>query len=108
MTFFRYLYYGTSLDERRGRLSREIKAGRLPKDVYVIALPEEETHLVSIHPGKELQKGYQKKSGLFVIGLAGSLEEAQDLSGSIIAMIYKKTGAFGIRQYFEPFMKETL
>ncbi|MBQ6550292.1 MAG: hypothetical protein IJL78_02660 [Lachnospiraceae bacterium] len=101
MKYFRYMWIGRSLDGRRTEVFRKLKSDSLPKSVYVLAVPETDTHVLDIYPGNVLKHKYFKKSQQIVIGLAGSYDEAQELSGSIVSSVYLETGSVRLLDYLE-------
>ena len=101
MKYFRYMWIGRSLDGKRTEMIRKMKANSLPKSVYVLAVPEWDTHVLDIYPGNVLKQKYFKKSGQIVIGIAGSYDEAAELSGSIISSIYLETGNVRLLDYLK-------
>lgn len=101
MRYFRYMWIGRSLDGRRTEVVRKLKAGTLPKSVYVLAVPESGTHVLDIYQGNVLKQKYFKKSQQIVIGIAGSYDEAAELSGSIIGSVYQSTGDVRLLNYLQ-------
>ena len=101
MKYFRYMWIGRSLDGRREEMIRKMKSDSLPKSVYVLAVPEGNTHVLDIYPGNVLKQKYFKKSGQLVIGLAGSYDEAAELSGSIIGSVYHETGSVRLLDFLK-------
>ena len=101
MKYFRYMWIGRSLDGKRAEMVRKLRSDSLPKSVYVLAVPEEDTHVLDIYPGNVLKQKYYKRSGQIVIGLAGSSDEAAELSGSIISSVYFRTGSFRLLDYLK-------
>ena len=99
MKYFRYMWIGRSLDGKRTEMLKKLKSDSLPKSVYVLAVPETDTHVLDIYPGNVLKQKYYKESGQIVIGLAGSYEEAQELSGSIVSSVYLETGDVRLLDY---------
>ena len=69
--------------------------------VYIITLASNEKKLRDIIPSRELiQKGYPKKN-LFVVGLAKGYDEAIEVAASIVDEVYRRTGTFAVRAYFD-------
>ena len=99
MKYFRYMWVSSSLDERRAELFRQLNENTVPEEVFLIGIPEENTHLLNIYPGEILKKNYYRESDELVIGLAGAKDEAEKLAGGIIRLVHEKTGGFDIRAY---------
>ena len=102
------MWIGRSLDGRRTEMIRKMKLNSLPKSVYVLAVPEWDTHVLDIYPGNVLKQKYFKKSGQIVIGMAGSYDEATELSGSIISSVYLQTGSVRLLDFLKDILQELL
>lgn len=101
MKYFRYMWIGRSLDGKRSEMLRKMKTDSLPKSVYVLAVPEENTHVLDIYPGNVLKQKFYKQSGQVVIGIAGSYDEATELCAGIISSIYLETGNVQLMDYLK-------
>ncbi len=99
MKYFRYMWIGSSLDEQRAELFRQLNENTAPEEIFLIGVPEEKTHLLNIYPGEILEKKYFRESGELVIGAAGSKEEAEEMAGGIIKLVYDRTGGYDILSY---------
>lgn len=100
------LYLGSSVRHRYRKVKWKImhNAGQLR--VYVITLASNEKNLLDIIPSWELMQKHYPKSGLFVVGLAGSYDEALELAGHIINDVYRTTGNFDVRSYIQQRRKQ--
>ena len=94
MKYWRRMWISPSLESGKTKLFRELKSGRLKTSVWLIALSESSGHLLDIYPGKALRQKYFRKSGQMVIGAAGTKEEAEELSASILYSSYMLSGGF--------------
>ena len=99
MNCFRYRWNGESISDKRKEVMQQLKRNRLPKTVYALVLPENDSSLLNIITGNYLKQDYYKKSGMTVVGAAGSKEEAMELSAQILDMIYKRNGNFDLKAY---------
>jgi len=94
MKYWRRMWVTPSLESGKAKLFRELKAGRPKKSVWLVALSESPGHLLDIYPGKALRQKYFRKSRQTVIAAAGTKEEAEELSASILYSSYMMTGNF--------------
>lgn len=96
------LYVGNSISHKKNRVKWKIihNAGQL--DIYVIALASNPSNLLDVIPAWELmQKSYPGKKEKYIIGLAGSYEEALEVVTTIINEVYSNTGQFQILNYLK-------
>ncbi len=94
MKYWRRMWISPSLEAGKVRLFRKFKSGRPDRSVWLIALSESSGHLLDIIPGKALRQKYFRKSAQTVIGAAGTKEEAEELSASILYSSYMLSGGF--------------
>ncbi len=101
MEWHKDLYAGESVRRRQRNVKWKImhNAGQLY--VYVITLASGESNLLDIIPSWELLQKHYPKSGLYVVGLAGSYREALELAGHIVNDVYKATGGFDVKRYLK-------
>lgn len=100
MKYWRRMWLTPSLESGKTKLFREFKAGRPDKSVWLVALSESPGHILDIYPGKTLRQKYYKKSGQVVIAAAGSKEEAEELSASILYSSFMQYGNFSAESIF--------
>ena len=93
------LYLGSSIRHRHRKIKWKIIHNVGQIRVYVITLASNEKNLLDIIPSWELMQKYYPKRGLFVVGLAGTYDEALELAGRIINDVYRTTGGFDVRSY---------
>ena len=101
MKYFRYMWVGDSLSENRRSIFNKLKKNSLPKDVFVLCLPDEKNRTMDIYPGNVLQQKYFRESEQIVVGLAGSQGEAYEMAGAVLGMIYKNYGTTDISAYVD-------
>ena len=97
MKYWRHMWISPSLQNDKAGLYRKIKRGKPDRSLWLIALSEDDTHLMDIYPWKTLCQKYYRKSQQIVIGAAKSKGEAEELSGYIIQEVYRRTGGFAIK-----------
>ena len=96
MKYWRRMMLAPSLESERAALYRKFRRGRPVGSVWVIALPEDTTHLMDIYPYRTLLQKHYRRSGQLVIAAASSKEEAEELSAAILAGVYRETGSFSV------------
>lgn len=101
MVWYEDLYVGESILHKTKKIKWKILHNAGQPSVYVITLASNEKNLLDIIPFRELmQKGYPKKN-LFVVGLAKGYDEAIEVAASIVDEVYRRTGTFAVRAYFD-------
>ncbi len=101
MKWYDNLYVGESIRHKADKVKWKIRHNAGQINIYVIALASNPQNLLDIIPAQELmQKGYPKR-GVFVIGLARGMEEAQLVVKQIIDEVYQETGGFQILPYLQ-------
>lgn len=101
MRWYKNLYAGESVRHKHKKIKWKIMHNGGQLRVYVITLASNTQNLLDIIPSWELMQKHYPKGQLYVIGLAGSYEEALETAGHIINEVYKNTGGFDIRSYIQ-------
>ena len=99
MRWYRELYTGDSIRRRHKKIKWKIMHNAGQIRVYAITLASGTQNLLDIIPSWELLQKHYPKQQLYVIGLAGSYDEALEVAGRIVSEVYKETGGFDIRRY---------
>lgn len=99
MKWYKNLYVGESISHKTKRVKWKIIHNAGQVDIYVITLASNPKNLLDLIPSWELMQKYYPKKDKYVIGLAGSYEEAIELAARIICEVYEATGTFRIRDY---------
>ncbi|MBR0085687.1 MAG: hypothetical protein IJL97_03960 [Lachnospiraceae bacterium] len=84
-----------------GKRLRADEDNKKLEKLYLIvlpALPEDLLDVLSYKAAKRLKKNYDE---LTVVGAAENREEAMKLAAVITAGVYRETGSFDIKRYFE-------
>ena len=100
------MWTSSSLDYDRSSLYEDLKNNSVKNAVYLVALPENDFHVMDIYPSKILKQNFFKKSDQWIIGAASTKEEAEELAASIINMVYQKTGKTDVASYLRPVLEE--
>lgn len=99
MKFYRRLYVGDSIeDPEKVKWKLMHNVGQF--SVYVIALAQSDDQLDIFHCAL-LKQRYYDRENLFVVGLAGSREEAVELVVAMMEETVEKTGEADIRGYIQ-------
>lgn len=97
MRWYSDLYVGPSLEESKHKVMKKIKQNKLVFDVYLIALPVSENHVLEMIP-----VCYTKPyPDLKVIGMARGKQEALGLVTEIIDEVFRITGTFDVAAYLK-------
>jgi mannitol/fructose-specific phosphotransferase system IIA component len=97
MTFYQHLYVGQSI-RKPDRIKKKLKKyAKLPK-VYVIAYNSDTKQLEFYH-SILLQQWYYKEHSPYIIGIAGSEEEAVELIRQILEETVRNTGGTDLVAY---------
>ncbi len=99
MKFYRYLFCGESVEKKKKRIIRRLKYHRLQTGIYVITLPIDGKELLEIYHAVVLLQSFYRRKDIFVVGIAGSEEEACQIIERIVNQVYQETGACDIKGY---------
>ena len=95
MEWDKNLYVGSSISHKKNRIKWKIihNAGQL--DIYVIALASNPKNLLDVIPAWELMQKHYPKKGKYIVGLAGSYDEAGSAYEKSAALYHEKHAAEG-------------
>jgi hypothetical protein len=97
MKFYKQLYVGPSI-RKPDRIKKKLKRyAKLPK-VYVVAYSSD-TDQLEIYHSMLLQQWYYKEHAPYIIGIAGSQDEAVDIIRQISEEAMLKTGGADLLSY---------
>lgn len=100
MFWYDDLYVGESIVHKKNRIKWKISHNAGQLEIYVISLASNRQNLLDIIRSTELlQSGYPQKA-MYIVGLAKGYDEAVEVAASIIADVYRETGAFCVHTYF--------
>lgn len=97
MKFYKNLYIGDTISDP-GKIKRKLKKYAKLTNVYVIAYVEKDRRIEIFH-SIMLQQYYYKDNPPYVIGIAGSKDEAQELICRITEEAVQKTGTADLIAY---------
>ena len=106
MKWYTDLYLGKSIAPRYRMLQYKISHRLIHPTVYLIALVQREGRLLEIIPSTCLLQPVYPQENLYILGMAGSRQEAVNLTCEILEAVFKERGNFDLRAWLYPFAKE--
>ncbi len=100
MKFYEHLYVSEGIRGRENEIKKKLNEGTGMIGVHFIALPLYSGDLLEIYSAPELKQRWYRRSSLFIVGMAGSLTEAELLCADILMEIRKKQGDYNSRRFF--------
>ena len=97
MKFYKNLYIGDTINNP-DKIKRKLKKYAKLTNVYVIVYVEKDKRLEIVHSGM-LQQYFYKENPPYVIGIAGSQEEANEIICRIAEESVQKTGEADLVAY---------
>lgn len=97
MKFYKNLYVGDTI-KKPAKIRRKLKKYAKLPNIYVIAYMQENNQL-EIYHSLLMQQWYYKEHPPYIIGIAGSQEEAIDLIRQITENAIHKTGQADLISY---------
>ncbi|MEZ3436056.1 MAG: hypothetical protein K1W34_15830 [Lachnospiraceae bacterium] len=99
MRYYRYLYLGEDLKEKKEKIIGKIERGKLTWDIHIVTLPVGEKNQLEIYACNQfLQRDYPKMD-FFVVGIVKGYENAIELVEEIAKQVYNETRSADIRSY---------
>lgn len=95
------LYIDDVLKKKKAKIMKKLEDGKVTFDIYCVALASNRENLFDIINTNELLFNYYKSKDIFVLGLAANKKSAVDLAVCMIKEVYKSTGDFDVRQYYD-------
>lgn len=97
MKFYKNMYIGDTVSDP-DKIKRKLKKYAKLTNVYIIAYVEKDSRIEIFH-SIMLQQYYYKENPPYVIGIAGSKDEAQELICRITEEAVQKTGTADLITY---------
>ena len=101
MRFAKNLYIGESIGKNRRLVIWKLQHGAGMLTSYVIALPREGNDPLEIYHNSVLRQRYYHRKPPYVVGIAGSFEEAAFLSWKIISDAMNPEKNYNLWEYFD-------
>lgn len=100
MNWYEKLYIGKTVKNKKETLIRGIESGKRLPGLWVIMLPVRETNQLEIVPVWNLKFWHRETDGIWIVGLAGSKEEAAELFEEMVQDVLRETGNIDLRSWF--------
>ena len=95
------MFFGESVKKEHRKLLRRLDRGKsVSKEITLITYAVNGRDLFDLIQAWELRLPFRKQQDLYVLGMAGSKEEAIDLAVEMVMEVYGKTGGFDVRSHF--------
>lgn len=101
MRWAKDLYLSEKAAKKKDKIIRKANRGIGMVSVYFISLASNEQNLFDIFHAAHLKQPVFYRQNPFVVGIAFGYEEALELTQRIVEDIYRETGGFRVREYFE-------
>lgn len=102
MRFYRGLYMSPSIEKKRNRVIWKLRTGRPQPMIFVIALAKNNDLLEIYHSGMLKQTYYKRKNNApYIVGLAVGYWNAIELVADIFEDVYRITGGYDVKSFFE-------
>lgn len=99
MKFYEKLYVGESLEKKKDTVIKKLKKKKFQLSCYIMALTENPKNQLEFFDSILLMQKKYKRENLFVVGLAGSYDEALELTKKMVEDTYRKNRDGDIRRY---------
>ena len=100
MKWYEKLYVGKTVKKKKEVLTRGLEEGKRPFGIWVIMLPEGEANQLELIPAWNLKFWRRKMEDAYIVGIAGSKEEAFSLLAEIAQDVLRGTGGAELRTWF--------
>lgn len=101
MRWAKALYLSEKTAKKKDKIIRKANRGIGMVSIYFISLASNERNLFDIfHAAHLKQPGFYGQNP-FIVGIASGYEEALELTQRMVEDIYRETGGFRLREYFE-------
>jgi hypothetical protein len=101
MKWYRDLYIGDSIYDKKNRIKWKINHNAGVINIYVIAFASNRENLLDIIPAWVLTQKHYPKKDIKIIGLAEGRKEALELVRRIIDETYQNTGSVDVWSYLK-------
>lgn len=95
------LYLSDKTAKKKDKIIKKANRGVGMVSIYFITLASNRENLFDIFHAAHLKQPAFYKQDLYVVGIASGYEEALELVQRMIDDIYRKTGGFAVREYFD-------
>lgn len=100
LTYHPGLYLGESIrKEKLDKIKKRLENKPLFSGVFLITLSRNASDQLEIYAAKQLAQSYYRKNPPYVIGLAGSYEEAVTMVEQLVQECLKARGDCALKEY---------
>lgn len=107
MKWYRELYLGKSLDEKKEKLIKRIECNAGTPGIYVITLAANEKDLFDIFSADILLQPVMHGHCPMIVGLTSSREEAIEIVQEIVLSAWSQNSSFDMKRYLAQQAKES-
>ena len=99
MEFYKDLYVSESVNKRKDKILRKLKAGKGSLGCYIITLTKNPANQLEFFDSMLLQQKHERQDSKFLVGIAGCYEEALELVKKMSEDTYAKRNDLNIREF---------
>lgn len=94
------LYLGDSIKGRKlDRIMKRLEKKPIFSSVFLVTLSRNASDQLELYAAKELAKSYYRKNPPYIVGIAGSREEAIELVKQIVEECLQARGDCALKEY---------
>ena len=95
------IYYSENIKERkRAKILGKLEKGKGQRNIFCIVSPANPETLFDIVASKELSKDFYMHPEVKIAGVAKGKDEAEELAGKMIEIMYAETAGFDTKSFF--------
>lgn len=100
VTYHPRLYLGESINERKlEKIKRKLENKPLLSGIVLIAISRNASDQLEIYEARQLIQNYYRNNPPYVVGIAGSREEAMDIVERLAKECVEKRGDCALKEY---------
>lgn len=100
LTYHRDLYLGESINEQKlDKIKKKLENKPLLSGVFLITLSKNPSDQLEIYDAKQLVQKYYEKNPPYVVGLAGSYDEALIMLEQLVRECMNERGDCALKEY---------
>lgn len=102
MKWYKNLFIGESIEQGFEEVIADISVNKKTKKRYLITLPANKNNMLDIITAKMgIMITWRE---VYVIGVAGSKNEALNMTADLVLSVYKETGDFNFEDFFNDYI----
>lgn len=100
LAYYPGLYLGESIkEEKLEKIKKKLEKKPLFSGVFLVTISRNASDQLELYAGKELAQSYYQKNPPYVVGIAGSREEAIGLVEKIVKECLQARGDCALKEY---------